>query len=87
MQNSFEILKFLNDKKINVIFVPRGLTPILQPLDLSINKPLKDWVKRKYEEYIQNIKFKKPPKIKREILLNWILNVWDDKNKITTEVI
>ena len=87
MNNSFEILKFLNDKKINIIFVPRGLTPILHPLDLSINRPLKDWVKKKYEECIQNIKFKKPPKIKREILLNWILNMWDDKNKITTEVI
>ena len=48
---------------------------------------MKDWVKRKYEECIQNFKFKKPPKIKREILLNWILNVWDNKNKITTEFI
>ena len=46
MHNSFEILKFLNDKKINIIFVPRGLTPILHPLDLSINRPLKDWVKK-----------------------------------------
>ena len=59
-------------KKINFIFVPRGLTPILQPLVLSINRPLKDLVKRKYEECIQNNKFKKPPKIKMEILLNWI---------------
>lgn len=86
MHNSFEILNYLYKNNINVIFIPRGLTCILL-LDLSINRPFKDWIRREYESSIQKFNFLKLPKIKRDVLLEWILNVWNDYKKITSEII
>ena len=39
MQN---IKHFLKDTKTDVAFIPGGLTSMVQPLDVSVNKPFKD---------------------------------------------
>ena len=49
MHDDFEILKFLFDKNINYLFIPKILTSILHPLDISINRPFKDSVRHQYE--------------------------------------
>ena len=48
MHTSLIISKFLYEKGINYVLIPKGLTSILQPLDVSINRPFKDWMKRTY---------------------------------------
>ena len=40
------ILEFLKDNKIKRVFIPGGLTLKLQPLDLSVNKPYKEKLKK-----------------------------------------
>ena len=62
------------------------MTRILQPLDVSINKPFKDLLK---DMYIQAcIKAKKHiEKMKREIIINWIVDAWNNKNNINENII
>ena len=87
MHTSLIISKFLYEKGINYVLIPKGLTSILQPLDVSINRPFKDWMKRTYESAIAVFKTGKVPKIKREIILKWIVDNWFDDSKIKTEKI
>ena len=44
-----EVLKVLEDNNVDVVFVPANCTDCLQPLDLSVNKPVKDFLKGKFE--------------------------------------
>ena len=39
-----EVLKLLEDNNVDVVCVPTNCTDCLQPLDLSVNKPVKDFV-------------------------------------------
>jgi len=42
------IMNYLDNNGINYTFIPRGLTSKLQPLDISVNKPLKIAYKKIY---------------------------------------
>ena len=64
LQNIFSI------KNINVVVIPKGLTSILQPLDTSLNRPFKDWMKRSNEDEVSLFNGVKGAKIKREVILN-----------------
>ena len=44
-----------NDKNL-LSFIPAGLTRFIQPLDVSINKPFKEALKKEYVNYYINIK-------------------------------
>ena len=50
------ILNKLKELKTDILFIPPGLTSKLQPLDLYLNKPLKDRLHNKWEDYILNSK-------------------------------
>ena len=69
MHSSLKVLKYISDKKINYLLILNGLTPNLQPLELSINKPFKEAMKHKYESTIIYFSNKNKIKIKREVLL------------------
>ncbi len=62
------------------------MTRILQPLDVSLNKPFKDLLR---EMYVQAcIKAQKNiEKIKREVIIEWIKEAWCNKNSMNEEVI
>lgn len=40
------IVEHFNIHKIKRIFIPGGLTRKLQPLDVEVNKPFKDYIKK-----------------------------------------
>ena len=46
-----EIKRSVELSETKVMIIPRGLTRYLQPLDVSINKPFKEEIRRKYNEY------------------------------------
>ena len=45
------MLQLLKDSFIDVVFVPPNCTDHLQPLDLSVNKSAKGFLKRKFWEW------------------------------------
>ena len=46
-----QLLKFLDTNNISVILVPPNCTDRLQPLDLSVNKAAKEFLRRKFHEW------------------------------------
>ena len=43
------ILRLLEEHNIDTVFVPPNCTDQLQPLDLSLNKPVKDFMRSKFK--------------------------------------
>jgi len=50
-QTTSSLLKLLDSHNIDVILLPANCTDRLQPLDLSINKPAKDFLCSKFQEW------------------------------------
>ena len=50
-QITTSINSLLEGNNINVCLIPANTTDLLQPLDLAVNKPAKDFLKRKFEEW------------------------------------
>lgn len=49
--NSF--IAKLERMRVKVIIVPKSMTPILQPLDVSLNRPFQQHYRLKYDEWIE----------------------------------
>ena len=65
---------YLSNKK-RLLFIPPGLTNVLQPLDVTINNLFKEGIRNRYGEYI--IKNKDMHnKVNREDIIKWITDVW-----------
>ena len=59
--------------------IPGGLTRYLQPLDVSINKPFKDELRKKYTDYWMETK-NSNAKVSQNDLINWVWEVWYSKS-------
>ena len=46
------VVHAIQDLGIEVDHIPGGCTGLVQPLDVGVNKPLKNWIRRKWEEYM-----------------------------------
>lgn len=79
------IAKYKNDNNF-LTFIPSGLTRYLQPLDVVINKPFKEALKKLYVEYCIENEAENSP-VSRKKILEMITKVWWDENIITKEMI
>ena len=81
---SKKLLERCDENAITVIVIPGGTTSILQPLDVVVNKPLKDSLGKNYTEWIINQTknedeattksgYIKAPS--NEIIMNWITEI------------
>ncbi|KAF0727993.1 hypothetical protein Ae201684_014099 [Aphanomyces euteiches] len=63
-----------------------GFTCVLQPLDIGINKPFKDYIRHQYTMWasVSLRGREKVPSPSRELVLSWIKASWD---RITPDMI
>ena len=73
----------LQDRQIDVAVIPGGLTPILQPLDVVLNRPFKMAMRRRWENWMVNGKadytaggHRRAPS--REQLVKWAVEAWKE---------
>lgn len=71
----------LQELRTEIAIIPGGLTSVLQPLDVSVNKPFKDSVRRLYTDWMAQGGHTLTPtgKIKRpsvELVCSWVLEAW-----------
>lgn len=82
-----DFLKLLYDNNQNYYLIPGGLTRVLQPLDVSINKPVKQRLTQIYCDNCLKLG-RNLEKIKREVIIGWILQIWKyEQNTINKEMI
>lgn len=79
----------LRRNNCDLVIIPGGMTSQLQPLDVSINKPFKDYVKREYENWLHLEKHPLTPsgKIKKASaskIAEWVSVAW---KKVSNETI
>ena len=85
-----EIIDFLNLNNINYVIIPPGYTLFLQPLDVSINKPLKTAIKEKYLNFLQlhiNEITENNFSITDENIINFINEIWNTDDNIRKDII
>lgn len=65
----------LSAARTEVEFIPAGYTAKLQPMDVGINKPFKNYIKREYDAWwYTNRNVNK--KITRQSVANWVSQAW-----------
>lgn len=50
-QNRERCFEFLEDHHIHHVLIPKNCTDQLQPLDVAVNKPVKDFMKAKFQKW------------------------------------
>ena len=85
--NNDQAIEKLYNNNIPFVFIPSGLTRFLQPLDISINKPFKDKLRNCHALWRANNPNNYNQKIKKEKIVNWINDIWNNNLLIKTETV
>lgn len=75
------VKRLLRDSRTELVVIPGGMTSQLQPLDVCINKPFKDHIRRLYMEWMRSGEPEVTPagRLKRTspaMLCAWIAEAW-----------
>ena len=82
-----EISSLLIKNDVIAHYIPKGLTGLMQPLDVSVNKGFKDALRKKYVDYCIDINQFQNKKVTKIQMLNWINDIWNNKNMISEKII
>lgn len=71
------------EMNIDLAIIPGGLTSLVQPLDVCLNKPFKDRMRKKWQDWMANkeYSFTKGGNLQKpsyNLICRWILEVWND---------
>ncbi|CAG8556959.1 18238_t:CDS:2 [Acaulospora morrowiae] len=81
-----DVIKALNTECLEIIKIPSGITSVLQPPDVSVNKPFKSGIRQKWDEWISDGKKeftinRNYKKVSYELICKWVSEVWKEINQ------
>uniref|UniRef100_A0A803JWI5 HTH CENPB-type domain-containing protein n=1 Tax=Xenopus tropicalis TaxID=8364 RepID=A0A803JWI5_XENTR len=77
------IKELAKSSQVTLAVIPGGLTSVLQPLDVSLNKPFKDRVRKMWHEWMSSgqarlTKVGNLMKPNIELIAKWVRDAWED---------
>ena len=74
------VVHAIQDLGIEVDHIPGGCTGLVQPLDVGVNKPLKNQIRRKWEEYMleEGLAMTVSKPLTRQRMATWVTESLDD---------
>ena len=81
------VVHAIQDLGIEVDHIPGGCTGLVQPLDVGVNKPLKNQIRRKWEEYMleEGLAMTVSKPLTRQRMATWVTESLDDLGKHTVK--
>ena len=81
------VVRAIQDLGIEVDHIPGGCTGLVQPLDVGVNKPLKNRIRRKWEEYMleEGLAMNVSKTLTRQRMAPWVTESLDDLGEHTVK--
>ena len=57
----------------DIVFIPAGCTPLVQPMDVSVNRPFKALMRVTHTQHTKHGNLKQPT---RQDVINWVSKAW-----------
>ena len=87
MHMNSNVINTIEKYDTEVKYIPSGMTSILRPFEGKINKPFKEFIRKKYIDYTTSIYYLHNAKIRYNKILNWISEIWWDDLLIISSMI